>query len=311
MKKRYLGGALLCFLAQPGAAQQIDFSKVEVKTTDLGNGVYLLNWRGGDSVVLTGPDGTLLLDTSVVQMIDKIRAATAKVSDKPVRYVVNAHAHADHFGGNEVMAKAGATVIAHENVRRRMRDGWYIAAFNQNIRPSPAAALPVVTYRDRMSIDFNGETIDLIHVDAAHTDSDSVVHFKRANVIHIGGAYGPGSTYPFYDMSTGGSLAGTIATQERVLAIADDKTRIIADEGDAEGKAGLQAQHAMLLKLRERVQKLIDAGKSEAEVVAAKPTADLDSTWVPKGGFLTGDVAVRMAYQSLKGIKPPSTPPAN
>jgi glyoxylase-like metal-dependent hydrolase (beta-lactamase superfamily II) len=191
-----------------------------------------------------------------------------------------------------------------------MASGQYIAAFNQTIPPSVPAALPVITYRNRLKIEWAGETVELIHVDAAHTDSDSIVHFKRANVVHIGGAFGAGSTYPFYDSSSGGSLAGTIAAQERVLAIADDKTRIIADEGEPEGKAQLKAEHDMLVTLRDRVQTLIAAGKSEAEAVAAKPSADLDSTWVPEGSFLTGDAAVRMAYQSLKGIKPPSAPPA-
>ncbi len=313
MKSILLGGAAaLCLSicpAPPAAAQPaVDWSKVEIKTTDLGHGVYLLGWGNGDSVLLTGPDGALLVDTSVPQMIAKIQAAVARVSPTPVRYVVNAHAHVDHFGGNEVMARAGAVIIAQENVRRRMEKGQHIAIFNQTIPPSPPAALPQVTYDAGLTLHLDGETVDLIHGPAAHTDSDTVVLFHRANVVHIGGSYGPGTTYPFYDISSGGSLDGVIALQERVLSLIDDNTRLIADEGEPEGKAGLQASHDMLVKLRARVKALIDQGKSEAEVVAARPAADLDPVWGK--GFLKGDAVVRMAYQSLKGIQPPAAPSA-
>jgi len=310
MKSILIAGAVLACAVLPAAAQQTDWSKVEIKTTDLGHGVHFLNWPGGDSLVLTGPDGVLLVDTSVPQMADKITAAVARLTDKPIRYVVNTHAHADHFGANEAMAKAGAVIIAHDNLRKRMADGQYIAAFNQKIPPSPSAALPVITYADGAVLHLDGETVELIHVPNAHTDSDTVVRFRTAGVVHMSGGFGPGGTYPFYDISSGGSLKGVIALQERVLSFADDNTRIIGDEGEPGSRRDLQAQHDMLVKMRGRVQKLIDQGKTEAEVIAAKPTADLDPVWVPKGGFLSGDVATRMAYQSLKGIQPPAAPPA-
>jgi glyoxylase-like metal-dependent hydrolase (beta-lactamase superfamily II) len=306
MKTTLIAAAVSALLAAAAAAQPVvDYAKLEVRATDFGHGVWLLGWRGGDSLVLAGPDGVLLVDASVPQMTGKITAAVAKISDRPIRFVVVTHAHADHFGGNATLAKAGATVIAHENVRKRMASGWTIAAFRQTIPPQPAEALPSITYTDTLTLHLDGETVELIHVPAAHTDTDSIVWFRTADVVHMSGAYGPGSTYPFYDLSTGGSLAGVIAAQERVLAIADDRTRIIPDEDGPENKAQLQAQHDMLVKLRSRVQALIDQGKSEDEAVAAKPTADLDAAWVPKGAFLTGDVAVRMAYQSLKGVTPP------
>ena len=294
--------ALSCSLA---AAQGIDYSRLEIKTTDLGQGVYLLNWQGGDSLILVGDDGVLLVDTSVAAMGDKIEAAIAKVSDKPIKLIINTHAHADHFGANEALAKDGATIVAHANLRDRMAKGF--TAFGQPIPPASPAALPTVTYADTMTLHFDGETIQLFHPPNAHTDSDTLVHFKRANVIHASGTIGGDGGYVFFDIASGGSLAGTIVAQDKMLSLSDDNTRIVADEGDPASTATLRASRDMLVALRTRVQKLIDEGKSEDEAVAAKPTKDFDAQWVHQGNFLTGDAMTRLAYQSLKGARPPAT----
>jgi len=307
VKAAFWAAALAAVSCAPAQAQpQTDWSKVEIKTTDLGHGVYLLGWQGGDSLLLVGDDGVLLVDTSVAQMGEKIKAAAGKVSNKPIKLVINTHAHADHFGSNELMAKGGAIIVAHDGLRERLAKGQYLAAFNQTIPPSPAGALPAITYAEAMTLYFDGETIELFHPPNAHTDNDTLVHFKRANVIHASGTFGGDGNYPFFDSSSGGSLAGMIGAEEKMLSLADDKTWIIADEGEPAGTAALRATHDMLVTVRARVQKLIDDGKSEAEAVAAKPTKDLDAKWV-HGAFLTGDVITRLAYQSLKGITPPAT----
>ncbi|HET8697498.1 MAG TPA: MBL fold metallo-hydrolase [Gammaproteobacteria bacterium] len=295
--------AMLTALSLPAAAQpQIDDGKLEIKTTDLGHGVYLLGWQGGDSLILVGDDGVLLVDTSVAQMGDKIKAAIARVSDKPIKYVINTHAHADHFGSNEMLAKGGAAIAAHERLRERMAEGF--VAFNQTIPPSPPAALPTVTYADALTIHFGGETVELIHIPNAHTDSDTLVHFKRANVFHASGTFGGAGAYPFFDIGLGGSLAGTIAAEEKMLSLADANTLIVADEGEPAHTDALRASRDALVAIRANVQKLIDEGKSEEQAVAANPTRDIDANYVRPGGFLTGDAIARMAYQSLQRGQP-------
>jgi glyoxylase-like metal-dependent hydrolase (beta-lactamase superfamily II) len=302
VRRAFIAAASATLFCSLGVAQpRIDYSKLDIKTTDLGHGVYLLGWQGGDSLVLVESDGVLLVDTSVEQMGDKIKAAIGKLSSKPIELVINTHAHADHFGANEALAQGGAAIVGHVNLRERMAKGQHIAAFNQTVPPSPAAALPTITYAESMTLHFDGETIQLFHPSNAHTDSDTLVHFERANVIHASGTFGGDGSYPFFDMSSGGSLAGMIAAEEKMLSLADENTRIQADEGDPASTASLRACHDALVTIRGRVQKLIDEGKSEDEAVAAKPTLDLDARFVRPGGFLTGDAFTRMAYQSLKG----------
>jgi len=301
-----VAAALSVLSCMPAAAQRIDYSKLEIKTTDLGHGVFLLGWQGGDSLILIGDDGVLLVDTSVAPMGDKIKAAIARVSSKPINLIVNTHAHADHFGANEALARGGATIVAHDSLRDRMAKGF--TAFNQAIPPSPPAALPTATYADAMTLHFDGETIQLFHPPNAHTDSDTLVHFKRANVIHASGTIGGDGGYPFFDLGSGGSLAGMIVAEEKMLSLSDDKTRIVADEGDPASTATLKASRDMLVTLRARVQKLIDEGKREDEAVATKPTKDFDARFVHQGNFVTGDAMTRLAYESIKGVTPPITP---
>jgi cyclase len=152
-----------------------------------------------------------------------------------------------------------------------------------------------------MTLNFAGETIELIHVPNAHTDNDTLVHFVRAGVIHASGTFGGAGVYPFFDMSSGGSLAGTIAAEEKMLSLADANTWIVADEGDPAHTPALKASRDALVAIRARVQELVDEGKSEDEAIAAKPTKDVDAGYLRAGGFMTGDAITRMAYQSLKG----------
>lgn len=279
----------------PANAQQ-SMENVQIKATEITDSVYMLTGRGGNLGLSVGDDGAFLVDDQYAPLTDKILAAIAKITDKPIKFVVNTHWHGDHTGGNENMGKAGAIVVAHENVRKRMSVEQFNAVFNRTTPASPKGALPVVTFTDAVTFHWNGDDINAFHVDPAHTDGDAIIHFKNANVIHMGDTYFNGM-YPYIDVSAGGSINGLIAAVDRVIAKANDNTKIIPGHGPLSNRSELKAYRNVLSTMRDRVAKLIKEGKSKEEVVAAKPTADHDAKW--GGGFMKPDVWVGILYTSL------------
>ena len=292
-----LAVAVLCLPIGAASAQQ-DFSKTEVTATKLGEGVHVLFGAGGNIGVSSGKDGVFLIDDQYAPLTAKIRAAVAQISDKPIRFVLNTHWHGDHSGGNENLGGAGAIIVAHENVRKRMSVEQFIEAFGQKFPPSPEAALPVVTYAESVSFHLNGDEIHCFHLPPAHTDGDSVVHFKKANVIHMGDLFFNG-LYPFIDAATGGSLEGMIGSADRILSMANDSTQIIPGHGPMAKKADLKAFRDMLAGVRDKMKPLVTAGKSLSEVQAAKPTQAFDGVWGK--GFLKPEQFVAIAYAGLGG----------
>jgi cyclase len=295
--KLALGSAAAMWLAMPAFAQDEDFSAVQIETQQLTDGLYMLIGSGGNIALSTGPDGSVLVDTQFAPLNAKIVAAVRAAGGGDVKYVINTHWHFDHTGGNEPLGKAGAVIIAHDNVLARMSSEQFLAAMNRREPPAPAAARPIVTFPTRATFQLNGNTVNIVHVENAHTDGDSIVHFTNANVIHTGDTYMK-DAYPFIDISSGGSIDGFIASSAAVLARADAGTKIIPGHGALANKSDMQRFHDMLVKVRGSIQTLIEQNKTEDEVVAAKPTAEFDDPWGK--GFMNPEQFTRFAYQSLK-----------
>ncbi len=290
--------AALLACAVPAVAQQQDFSAATIETVPVANGLFMLVGPGAGNIALSvGRDGSVIVDTQFAPLNEKIRAAIRSAGGSDVKFVVNTHWHGDHSGGNEPFGKAGAAIIAHANVRVRMSSEQITAAFGSTTPPSPAAALPVVTFPTRATFHWNGNTVNVFHVDNAHTDGDSIVHFTNLNVFHMGDTYVK-DAYPFIDVSSEGSLDGLIAAADSVLVRADAGTKIIPGHGALATRADLQRYRDMMAGVRERIQGLISQGRSEDEAVAAKPTADWDAQWGQ--GFMNGDTFARFAYQGMK-----------
>jgi cyclase len=287
--------ACLWLAAAPALAQQ-DFSKVEVKAEKVAEGVYMLTGAGGNMGLSVGKSGTYLIDDQYAPLSDKIVLAIRLITPDPVRFVVNTHWHGDHTGGNENLGKAGALLVAHENVRRRMSTEQFMGAFGRKVEPSPEGALPVVTFTDAVTFHWNGDEIRAYHVPPAHTDGDVIIHFVKADVVHMGDVFVNGG-YPFIDTSSGGRIDGVIGAAELVLAGIGEKTRLIPGHGPLGTKADLQAWHDGLKTLRDRIAKLKAEGKTRDQAIAAKPTADYDAKWGT--GFMKGDTFTGLVYDSL------------
>lgn len=287
--------AACLFAALPAASQQ-DFSGVEIESHPVADGVWMLTGAGGNLGVSAGEDGVFLIDDQFAPLTEKIRAAIAKLDDGPIRFVVNTHWHSDHTGGNENLGNAGALIVAHENVRERMSVEQFMERFGRTVPASPKAALPVVTYDESVTFHLNGDRIHAFHVPPAHTDGDSLVHFREANVIHMGDTFFAGG-YPFVDLGSGGSVRGVIAAADRALELADAETKIIPGHGPLSDRAALQEYRDMLASVVAAVEPLVAEGKSLEEVRAAKPSAAFDEAW--GGGFIDAPTFVETVYQSL------------
>ena len=273
--------ASLVALASPGLASSQNFDAVEIRTQQVAPGVYMLLGQGGNIGVSVGEDGVFLIDDQFAPLTDKILAAIGAITSEPVRFVFNTHWHGDHTGGNENLGGAGALIVAHENVRARLSMDQVLERIGREPAPNPAApdgALPVITFAEDVTFHLNGDELYAFHVANAHTDGDAIVHFRRANVVHMGDTFFR-DRFPFIDTATGGSIDGMIAAAGAALALMDARTMVIPGHGALSTREDLRAYRDALKSMRDAVAGLMEEGHSLERIQDSRPIRDQAEAW--------------------------------
>lgn len=265
-----------------------------VDTTSLGSNLYMIKGQGGNVGVAVGPDSVLVIDDQFARMSTAILDAIAVITDKPVAYMINTHYHGDHTGGNENFAAAGATIVAHDNVHKRMSATQKSDLFDRETPPSVLSARPDITFSDTATFQTAGQKTVVYHVANGHTDGDSIVHFPDANVIHMGDNFFHG-LFPYVDTAAGGTIDGMIAAHQTALDLSNDATQIIPGHGKMASKAELLAAQTLLKDIRGKVQARITAGDSLEDAIAADPLNGLERY----ESFIDKNNMVKAAYLSL------------
>ncbi|MBI2795635.1 MAG: MBL fold metallo-hydrolase [Gemmatimonadetes bacterium] len=300
---RLAGVALAVAALAPAVAAraQQNFDTIQVRAIRVADGVHMLTGAGGNIALLSGPDGTILVDDQYAPLTPKILAAVKGVTPVPVKFLVNTHFHFDHTGGNENIAREGVVIVAHDNVRERMTKEKFYARFNRRDPPAPKGALPVVTFLDQVEFHLNGETIMAFHVANAHTDGDVMVKLLNADVVHTGDVfvrYG----FPFVDSESGGSVLGMIPAIEKLLAITGPRTQYIPGHGAVATRTDVEAYLTMLRAIRDRTMAAIRQKRKLDDFVATRPLADYEAKF-GASGFIKPAEILAQAWGELEAPK--------
>ena|SRR5215207_877621 len=282
---------MLFLLDNVPSSQAQKFKDVEIIVNQLdNNGTYMLVGKGGNIGLSVGDNGVLLIDSQFKQLTDKILSAiNNRITDKPVKFLIDTHWHQDHTGGNENFVKNGAIIIAHENVRERLNTEQFVDFLNKTFEASPLNALPTITYNDSITFYFNEDKIDVYHLPHAHTDGDSIIYFNKRNIIHTGDIYVNGR-YPFIDHSSGGSIDGIITGIEKIISIIDNETKVIPGHGLLSNLGELQDYLIMLKDIRQQVLTMVNNGATLNEIIKSDITSKYDNlysdSFINSGDFL-------------------------
>jgi glyoxylase-like metal-dependent hydrolase (beta-lactamase superfamily II) len=297
---KYLLTFFTAFLACFSVMAQSNFDTVSIRPVRVTNQIYMLKGSGGNIGVMIGKDGTLMIDNQFAPLSNKINGAIKMLDPGEIRFLINTHLHGDHSGGNENFKRMGVTVVAHDLVREHMSTEKLNPTTKVVTPPRDKDALPVITFADKLNFHLNDEDIELIHLDPAHTDGDVVVHFRKANVYHMGDmfvTYG----YPYIDYSSGGSVNGFIAALDKFLAMMDENTKIIPGHGELCSKADMKNFRDRLADIRDQVAAALKKGKKPSDITGLGITDKYEAEWGK--GFIKGKDFVLTIADNLK---PPS-----
>jgi glyoxylase-like metal-dependent hydrolase (beta-lactamase superfamily II) len=300
--------AMAMLLSRTASAQQEqDFSKVQIKVTKVSGNIYMLEGAGGNIAASVGEDGIVIVDDQFAPLADKIQAALKSlgITDKPVRFVINTHYHGDHTGGNVPFNNAGSTLIAQDNVRKRLESGGTAGnggSIKVEAKPAEKAALPIITFEHDVTVHLNGEDIRALHFPSGHTDGDSIIFFPKNNVVHMGDdfvRYG----FPFIDVASGGSVQGMIDAMEKATAQLPPDVKVIPGHGALSNLDDVRAFTKMLKETSAVVQKALDAHKTLEQMKQEKILEPWREKWAPEKGFINADAFIETLYNSLSGHK--------
>jgi cyclase len=293
-KKRLHCIIALAFLILLTSSFAQEFEKVEIKTEKVGEGVYVLFGAGGNIGVYIGEDGALLVDSQFAELNDKVTAVIAAIKEVLIRYVLNTNWHYDHVSGNKPLAEGGAIIIAQTDTRKRMITEQYHPMFDLEVPPYPEAALPMVTFAKSITLHFNSGDIHMFHIKNAHSDSDIVIHFRKANVIHTGDIFFSAGL-PFIDIPHGGSIEGMIRAADQIIDKIDEDTKIIPGHGPLSDRAGLKEYRDMLITVRDRIKNKVEEGKTLEEIIASHPIQGFEK----KEAGIPAEMLVKIIYNDL------------
>jgi len=294
-----IGASLL--ISREARGQQ-DFSKVQIKVTKVSGSIYMLEGAGGNIAASVGEDGIVIVDDQFAPLAEKIQAALKGITDKTVRFIINTHYHGDHTGGNEPFSNAGSTVIAQDNVRKRLESGGVAGnggSIKMDIKPASKGTLPIITFGTDVTVHLNGEDIRALHYPSGHTDGDAIIFFPKNNVVHMGDdfvRYG----FPFIDVAAGGSVQGMIDALEKVSAMLPADVKVIPGHGALSNLDDVRAFVQMLKETSAVVQKAIDNHQTLEQMKQAKILARWDKF---SGNFVNTDAFIETLYNSLTGQK--------
>src|ERR671913_351213 len=274
-----------------------DENNVTIKTTELTDSIYMLEGSGGNILVSIGQDWVFMVDDQFAPLTVKIKDAISKITDKPIKFVINTHWHPDHTGGNENLGEAGVIIVSHDNVKKRLSTEQFSDFFKRSVPPLSEKGLPIITFSDNMSIYQNDDEINIIHLDNGHTDGDSIVHFTNNNVIHVGDDFSDRS-YPFMDLSSGGSIDGLISSLKKIVSIINKDTQVVGGHSGISNQTKVKDYLDMLIDIYNNINQMMQEGKSLDEIIQLKPTLNYDTTYYDHSFIKPKDLVTNI-YMSI------------